>query len=118
MTRRRQISPGARGAGSARPHPLLAITEAEWQAQVLELAHRLGWLAYHTYRSDRSAPGFPDLVMVRAPRVVFAELKSEKGKPSVDQLVWLGSLWACGDKVEAYIWKPSDLDAVAKVLAR
>src|SRR5437867_2540828 len=70
------------------------------------LAHMLGFkLVYHTYRPLKSAAGFPDYVLARE-RVIFAELKTEKGKPSEFQREWLGGLRAAG--AEAYLWRPSD----------
>lgn len=96
--------------------PLAELTEKEWQAQVLELAARLGWRkAYHTYDSRRSHSGFPDLVLVRD-RVVFAELKREKGKLSDAQEQWIAALHAAG--AEIYVWRPGDLEDIAKVLMR
>lgn len=54
-------------------------SEAAFMQKVVQLAGFEGWMAYHTHRSDRSAPGFPDLVLVRDPRLVFAEVKKENG---------------------------------------
>ena len=56
------------------------MSEADLQSQVTELAEKTGWLFYHTYRSDRSPAGFPDLVLVRPPRLLFVELKKQKAK--------------------------------------
>lgn len=56
-----------------------AQTEREFMAAVIAYAKARGWLVYHTHDSRRSAEGFPDLCMVRAGRLVFAELKREKG---------------------------------------
>lgn len=39
--------------------------------------------------AKRIGKGFPDLVMAKRNRVVFAELKSEKGPVSEDQEEWL-----------------------------
>lgn len=58
---------------------LPAESEAAFMQKILGLAGFTGWMAYHTHRSDRSAPGFPDLVMVRGARLVFAEVKAESG---------------------------------------
>jgi hypothetical protein len=64
-------------------------TERSFQAQVVKLAELLGWRCYHTLRSEGSASGFPDLVLVRArhpkPRVIFAELKADRGRLTDDQ---------------------------------
>lgn len=62
-----------------------AMTERVFQDAVTEFAQLHGWLVYHTHDSRRSAPGFPDLTMVRNGRVVFAELKTERGRVTADQ---------------------------------
>lgn len=93
---------------------LADLTERDWSSQVYELAKLLGWRRYHTYRSKHSAAGFPDEVLVRD-RVVFLELKTEKGKPSPDQRDWLVALIQAG--VEAYIARPRDLDDLADLLS-
>lgn len=93
--------------------PLDQVTEKEWSGQVHDLAQMLGWRRYHTYRSTRSAAGFPDEVLVRE-RVVFLELKTEAGKLSGAQEDWLRAL--LGACVEAYIVRPRDLEALSRVL--
>ena len=90
------------------------MTEAELQEAVREIAKQCSWLFYHTYRSKRSPAGFPDLVLVRPPRVVFAELKSDTGKLTREQRTWIAKLLSCG---EAYVWRPGDLDLIAEVLS-
>jgi hypothetical protein len=94
----------------------LPMKEKEWQRLVVDLAALKGWFCYHTHDSRRSAPGFPDLVMVRPPRVVFAELKrGAKEKPTGDQERWLEALGACPG-VETYLWRPDDWKGVEQVL--
>lgn len=91
--------------------------EAEFQGQVLRLAELSGWLRYHTRDSRRSQPGFPDLVLVREPRLIFAELKrSEKEHPTPEQEQWLARLRGC--PVEVYLWRPGDWDEIVQVLRR
>ena len=92
---------------------LLDISEKEWAAQVYDLARTFNWRRYHTYRSERSPAGFPDEVLVRD-RVIFVELKRESGKVSLAQAEWILALRAAG--AEAYVWRPSDLDEVGRVL--
>lgn len=95
---------------------VFAITEKEWQSQVVELARHCGWKRiYHTFDSRRSAFGFPDLVMVRE-RVLYVELKTEKGKLSPSQEEWIEALAAAGSEV--YCWRPSNFDEAVKVLSR
>jgi hypothetical protein len=97
------------------------ISEREWQRHVMDVATRLGWLFYHAPdnkpvngRVQNITPGFPDLVLVKAPRIVYAELKRETGKLSPAQEKWLYLLRACGQ--EAYVWRPSNLNDVIATL--
>ncbi len=94
----------------------MGLSESEFQGLVVDVAEQFGWLTYHTFDSRRSGPGFPDLVLVRGDRVVFAELKSQSGRLSADQRVWLERLTGAGT-VEAYLWRPSDEVIVVKLLA-
>ncbi len=91
-------------------------TEKDFQAQVLEVAKLNGWLIYHTYDSRRSSPGFPDLVLVKPPLVVFAEIKSDAGKVTPAQDGWLGALSGCSEKITG-VWRPSDWDEIVDVLS-
>lgn len=89
------------------------MTEKQLQAAVVECARLLGWRVYHTYDSRRSEAGFPDLTMVRRGRIVFAELKTAKGRTSAMQDAWLDDLDPAhggtdGDGAEAYVWRPLD----------
>ncbi len=95
---------------------LPAITEAAFMRQVLDLARIFGWTVYHPQLSKWSERGFPDLTLVRPPRVVFAELKRQTGRTTEHQDRWLALLAGC-DGVETYLWRPADFDAIAAVLA-
>ncbi len=98
--------------------PLADVLEDAWDAQLFRgpkaLANMLGWTTYHTLRSRGSRSGFPDRTCVRE-RIIFCELKREKTKPTPDQVMWLDKLAAAGG--ETYLWRPSDLDEVGRVLA-
>lgn len=83
----------------------LALTEAQWQELVVDFARLHGWRHYHTHDSRRSAAGFPDLVLVRGPELLFVELKSEKGRITPQQRQWLEALDAV---TETHVWRPSD----------
>lgn len=82
-----------------------------------ESEEQTGWLCYHTHDSRRSAPGFPDLVLVRPPVVLFAELKSERGRPKPEQAAWLEALRA-SRSVEVGLWRPGDWRAIETMLCR
>jgi hypothetical protein len=97
------------------------MTEAELQEAVIEAAQWAGYLVAH-FRPARTADGgwvtamtgdagFPDLVLAhkRSHRVLFRELKSEKGRPTPQQLVWLTA-------TRGRIWRPIDwLDGTIEV---
>ena len=92
------------------------ITEKAFQAQVVQLAKVYHWEpVYHTFDSRRSCPGFPDLVMLRGKRIIYAELKTEHGKLSMYQSLWLEALRKVPQN-EVFIWRPSDFDDIEKVL--
>lgn len=108
------------------------LSEQEFQVHVVALARRLGWRAWHdnatnaarrcgscgeVRRLPRNTRGLPDLILVRRPRVIFAELKSEDGQPTPAQRDWLNALAEC-DGVETYLWKPSSWDEIEEVLSR
>ena len=93
-----------------------AGSEAEFQWRITKLAALYGWRVYHTYDSRRSQPGFPDLVLVRPPRLLFVELKSATGRPTAAQQEWLMAL-AGVTRVDARIWRPSQWDEIAVELA-
>lgn len=92
------------------------MTEASFQGAVLEYAALCGWLAYHTYDSRHSAKGFPDLVLVRDNRLIFAELKTDTGRVSPDQREWLDALLGAG--AEVHIWRPADWPEILDTLKR
>ena len=105
------------------------MTEADLQRSVIICAREMGWLAYNTFRSMRSEPGFPDLVLVRPPRVMFLELKTAKGRLRKGHWNKAGSRFLPGQDawgealddcpgVEYMLVRPADLDAVYAKLMR
>jgi hypothetical protein len=95
--------------------------------QVLDLAEWCGWRCYHQ-RPARTlhggwktalmgSPGFPDLTMVRPPRLIMAEIKSPGDKPTADQQAWLDELVGVPG-IEAYCWWPKDWDQIVTILQR
>ena len=102
------------------------LTETEWQAQLIDLAHALGWRHLHVRRSigkgnkwqtTTNVIGWPDLLLwsPRQPgRHIAAELKTATGKIRPEQRAVLNDLAAAG--FEAHIWRPADLEQIAEIL--
>lgn len=101
------------------------ISEKVFTKQVIDLARWYKWLVAHFRPGmDRrgkwqtavqgDGAGFPDLVMVRPPRIIFAELKSARGKLTKDQAVWLESLRR--SDVEQYEWRPEQIAEIERIL--
>ena len=98
-------------------------TERDFQKQVVALANLAGWRTYHTHDSRRSNPGFPDLVLVHRSqgRLIFAELKAQKGKLRTEQAEWLSDLWQITEGrewAEVYVWRPSDWASIEATLTK
>lgn len=91
---------------------VLEVSERDLTRQVAELAVLFGWRRYHTWLARHSPAGFPDETLVRGERLIFAELKSEKGKLTPAQVEWLRALRQVRT-VEVYEWRPSDLEQLA-----
>ena len=93
-----------------------AVTEKDFQQQIVDLARLLRWRVYHTHDSRPSAPGFPDLVLVKGRQCIFAEVKTETGRITVEQKKWMDALAEVrGHSV--IVWRPScwrDIEAALK----
>lgn len=100
--------------------------EEEFLGKLITLAHLHHWLVAHfrparTEKGWRTAvsadgAGWPDLVLVRASDIYFVEVKSQKGKLTSNQEMWLTTL----DKnptVRCFVWRPSDWDTAVKELS-
>lgn len=97
---------------------LINPSESEFQRDVIELAKLLGWRVWHQVptmvRPGRWAtagvgdPGFPDLALAHPTRgAMFWELKTNDGKVSAAQQLWLEQLQAAG--IEAAVCRPRDM---------
>ncbi len=100
------------------------ISERDLQNAIVDAARLYGYLVFHTrpaisakgWRTpvQYDGKGYPDLTMVgtkRPFRVIFAELKSEKGKLTRQQEQWLTGLErvdAVCDNVSVHVWTPAD----------
>jgi len=102
----------------------IVVSERDFTAQVIALAQLNGFRVAH-FRPAMTAKGwrtpvqgdgagFPDLVLVRGCRLIFAELKATKGRVSPDQTEWLARLMGAG--AECYIWRPDDWDEIVAKL--
>jgi hypothetical protein len=99
---------------------LATMSEAQFRRQVITWAKRAGWLVYSIHDSRPTTwgtdKGYPDLTMTRGGRLIIAELKAEKGKPTVKQVDWLAALAVCPN-VEPRLWRPSDEEDIKVSLA-
>jgi hypothetical protein len=114
------------------------LSEARFQRQVVELAELLGWHAWHDAATNqratcracraplacaqcgtlvpvvRNAAGLLDLILIRRPRVIWAELKSDRGKLTDAQIGTIAELRSSGQ--ECYVWRPSDFVKIERIL--
>lgn len=105
------------------------ITEKALEGYVKDFTDLYGWSNYHqvtgvicphckkpTFSKVAGDPGFPDHVLAHPNgRLIFAELKSQKGPVKETQADWLQILNLGRDR-EVYLWRPSDMDAIAEIL--
>lgn len=126
----------------------LRESERDFQGAVMDLARICGWRVAHFHDSrrqvtrkgetqlvgDKDAAGFPDLVLLRAPfELLFAELKSLRGRLRPEQAEWVDDLSAFSSMiaamactrgtpsrptVETYLWTPADWETIKKRLTR
>lgn len=92
--------------------------EADLLRAVREAANTYGFLCYHTYRSDRSEPGWFDVALAKPGHPLYlAELKTRLGKLSAEQQRWYVTVQQ-STGVHVALWRPSDLTAITTLLAR
>jgi len=96
-----------------------AWTEARLLREVRRAARRNGWADYHAAISMGAPAGFPDLVLVRPPVIIVAELKSARGRLTASQRAWLERFQQCSipGRVETYIWRPGDWPDILRILS-
>ena len=94
----------------------IKVTEADLREQIRDLCKIFGWRFLFTWTSIHSPKGMLDLFLINAEqkRVIFAELKSEKGKMTPEQQQVFDVLKACG--TEVYVWRPGDIEGIAEIL--
>ena len=106
---------------------VLQLTEAEFQAQVIQYAVLRGWDWMHVERmGDRKGwrtptkgtiRQWPDLTLLRGHRMVYAELKAQKAPPPPQAQKDVLSKLSMVPGNEVYVWRPSDWPLIAEVLA-
>lgn len=97
---------------------VLPISEDDLLRAVLEMARVLGVKTAHFRPAQAKTgrwitpvqgdgKGWPDLVCCGKGAVLFRELKSEQGRLTPEQVVWLKVLGGAGQ--DAKVWRPADL---------
>ena len=109
-----------------RPEVAANISESEFAQAVQSLLDVFGWAWIATRPARRrdgswvtptagpGAKGWPDLFCVRGDDVIALELKSMRGRATVEQQTWIARLTAAG--IEATVVRPSDLDWIEQRL--
>ncbi len=126
------------------------LTEAAFQTSVVGLLRVYGWPHIYHAPAGGHAParaggrrvaleqlpegrGFPDLLAVKGPRILVAELKTDKGRIGPGQVEWLEAFELVAAAiaalipadlgggyappiVEAYLWRPRDWDTLHDVI--
>ena len=103
------------------------MTEQSFTTELLKWAKTYGWRCFHVRNSGHAGmtavqgdKGFPDLVLVKGQRLIFAELKLAKKKPTPSQEEWLQALAGIGPMnghPETYTWWPEDWSGILAVLS-
>ncbi len=108
---------------SAREQWIRSKPESEFQAEVLDLAGRLGYLRFHDFDARRDNeqagvdPGFLDTWLCHPDRdVLYAwELKRQTGTPRPGQRLWMEVLGRC-TRLECGLYRPGDWDRIIEIL--
>jgi hypothetical protein len=96
----------------------LSWSERVFTDTLIREATARGWMVAHfrpakTDKGWRTAmqgdAGFPDLALARGGQTILAELKSEKGRVSAEQKLWLAAS-------HGYLWRPSDWESILTTL--
>jgi hypothetical protein len=94
--------------------------ERDFQNRVIEVATLNRWRVYAIGDSRRATmAGYPDLTMwnIHQRRLIFAELKREKGRVSEAQKMVLGELEQIPG-AECYLWRPSQWNEIVATLSK
>lgn len=94
-------------------------TERDFQTYLERQMRSRGWSVYSIRRSDlaqATLAGYPDITAWRDQRLIFAELKTDKGRLSKAQVEVLESLKML-EMAEIYVWRPADIQDIEKIIA-
>jgi hypothetical protein len=101
------------------------LSEKQFMAQVIQLAKLHRWRVAHfrpamTSKGWRTpvqgdGAGFPDLILIRGPVLIAAELKVGS-KVTPEQTAWLEAFGGAGARV--FVWRPENWDEIERTLAR
>lgn len=105
----------------AKPAPVLSardvldqqVSEKQLQQNIINLARKCGYYVYHTWNSQHSEKGFPDLTIV-AEQLIFIEVKDEFRKVTPEQRDILHRLRRAG--CVAIVARPHDWPMVEHML--
>jgi len=104
-----------------------ALTEAQWQKQIERALTLFGWWWMHIppnvvvcprcgnkiYRGIKK--GFPDVLAIKPPHILWIELKREKGQLEPEQTAVGQMLLACG-QIWLYV-RPRDRERLLNLIA-
>lgn len=100
------------------------IDEAAFTEALIRKAQECGWLACH-FRAAKTAKGwvtaiqgdkgFPDVILIRPPVAVVAELKVPPNKPTPEQEQWLAAFRKTPG-ILTFIWHPADWTEIVRLL--
>jgi hypothetical protein len=89
--------------------------ESEFRREVRVYAEARGWrVHWEVDHRFKPSTGFPDLVLARAPEVLFRELKLDDTYLKATQDDWRRLLTAAGCDYD--VWRPRDWDRIKQEL--
>lgn len=107
------------------------LTEKELERAIAEMARFLGFMVFHARPAQTSkgwrtpvaydGKGYPDLTLVGNGRVVFLEVKSDKGKLSPDQEGWKRHIIQAGAEyflLTPQSWTSGEVDTILGARSR
>ncbi len=95
------------------------MNETQYRGQVVKISEYCGVEAhFHNLYSIGSDKDFPDLLIIKRPRLIVAELKV-KAKFEPGQIRWL-ELFAGCTSIESYKWRSGEtpIEEIAEIFRR